>query len=539
MLFWWPLACGVDDGTTPQPTDVAPTETGTTTEPTSDTAVPARGPTIVDGPTLGDPPDERLRLVRMLAVTSDVPTRASVLVDDGERRRRITFPTLQTEHQLPILQLFQATTYDLTVTLTDEGGHTVEAALTFDTATLPDQLPELELLVDQPTAEPGLRVFPVGCDDAPFVVLAVDHQARPVWALVTTQDTKALSFEPQSSRFAYLVASNRVQRTTPWGTQVQRWSPSGSGGAIPVDVPGFHHEAAFEADGSFWSLNQVDVDVPAFPVSELTPTVLRPATISSDVVIHVAEDGTILGRWPLHEIFPTERIGYDSFEEWAHSNAIVPLSDEDAFLVSMRHQDAVARVRQSTGEVEWVLANHDGWPAEWADRLLEPTGTPFAWQYHQHAPFLASDGSLFVFDNGNNDRTTPYSHDPAPIPLTSRLVQYRIDPVAMTVSQGFSQAFGGPPLWSKALGNVDVLPVSGHVFGTFAYLYRENGVSNTDLGLGSRTVRLIEVDPSTGDTHWDLRIKGDIGLVPTGYQVDRAIAIGSLYPSDVVEEWLP
>ncbi|MCA9490595.1 MAG: aryl-sulfate sulfotransferase [Myxococcales bacterium] len=540
MLMWWPLACGGSDGTRPVPTDSS-TETGETSSPTGDTATTTLPDElrIVDGPTVGDPADNRLRLVRMLTVSTNAPTQARLVLDDGERQRSITFPDLATTHELPVLGLLQNTDYDATVTLTDAAGASVSAEVAIATAALPELLPTFEVLADLPTAEPGLRMFPVGSDRAPFMVTAVDHTGQIVWALVTQQDTKALSWEPETARFGYLLNSDRIHRATTWGTEDEGWSPDGAAGTIRVLVPGFHHEAAFEADGSFWTFHQSVAEVPEFPISELTPTVLRPATIKSDTVIHVAPDGTVLGRWPLHEIFPTSRIGYDSLEDWTHANAIVPLPDEDAFLVSMRHQDTVARVRQSTSAVEWVLANHDGWPSEWADRLLEPVGSPFAWQYHQHAPFLASDGSLFLFDNGNNGRTTPYSRDPLPIPLTSRLVQYRVDPVAMTVEQGFSQAFGDPALWSKALGNADVLPISGHVFGTFAYLYREEGVDNLDAGLGARTVRLIEVDPATGVTQWDVRVKGAVQDVPTGYQIDRAIVIPSLYPSGVVEEWLP
>ncbi|MCB9689908.1 MAG: aryl-sulfate sulfotransferase [Alphaproteobacteria bacterium] len=546
-VVWWLLACHGNDGDTP-PTDVPPTdgteltgETGTPgTTPTGETGtVQLPTPIIVSGPTLGDPLDPRIRLVRMLSVATDVPTRAQLLIDDGDAQRRVTFPELATAHELPILGLYQDTDYQVTVTLTGENGQDVETSTSFRAGVIPEVLPIMELLIDEPNVEPGIRIIPIGDGDIPFVVLGVDHEARPLWALATRNDTKAVSFDAATGRFGYLQAPNTIRRETAWGSDAAGWAPGGSGGLTAVAVPGFHHEAAFESDGTFWSLYNTDVAVSEFPVSEQTPLVLRPATISSDTVVHIAEDGTVMGRWPLDQIFPTTRIGYDSLEQWAHPNAIIPLSDEDAFIVSMRHQDAVARVRQSTSDVEWVLANHDGWPTEWNDKLLTPIGTPFGWQYHQHAPFLAADGSLYLYDNGNNDRTTPYSHSPSPLPPTSRLVQFTVDPIAMTVEQGFSYVAGNPPLYSQALGNCDVLPATGHVYGTFAYLYKENGVDNATSGFGRRSVRLIEVDPTTGTAQWDLRLKADIAVVPNGYQVDRSFVIDSLYPADVVEEWLP
>ena len=41
-------------------------------------------------------------------------------------------------------------------------------------------------------------------------------------------------------------------------------------------------------------------------------------------------------------------------------NSIVERPVDDAWLISMRHQDAVAKISRS-GEIVWILGNHDNW----------------------------------------------------------------------------------------------------------------------------------------------------------------------------------
>ncbi len=538
MWWTWVLAC-TGDGDEPGRTRTDVTDAGVDTGDTGPVTEELR---VTSGPTVGPPAEPDLRLVQVLGVATDAPTRATVVLDDGVRRRRLGFPALAAAHELPLLGLHEATDYAVEVTLTDEAGRSVVVSTSFRTAVLPEPLPELELLVDEPGAEPGLRVLPVESDGGLAHLLAIDADARPVWAAIRRGRVRAVSFEPSSGRFGWLVGDT-VHRRTAAGLDAVAYAPAGAPepGALPVDVPGLHHEAAFEADGSFWGIYQEDRYVTEYPVSERFPEVTRPATIVADVVVHVGADGAVLGRWPLADLLPTSRIGYDAVDEgtWSHTNAVVPLPGEDAFLVSLRQQDVVARVRASTGELEWILANHDGWPASHLPYLLEPVGSPFSWPYHQHAPALDAAGGLWVFDNGNEHRTTPYSQEPEPGPLYSRVARFEVDPVARTVRQ--TTSFADPrssPLYSAIFGNADPLPETGHVLATWGALYQEHGVGNGEVGRGDRSVRVREIDPATGAVVWDLRLASDAAELPGGWQADRAILVPGLYPSEVTETWL-
>jgi hypothetical protein len=212
---------------------------------------------------------------------------------------------------------------------------------------------------------------------------------------------------------------------------------------------------------------------------------------------------------------------------------VVPLPDEDAVLVSMRHQDAVVRLDGPDGDLRWILANPDGWDAEHAALRLAPAGD-VAWTYHQHAPMVDADGEITLFDNGNHARTTPYSASPDPAGDYTRLVRFAVDTAAGTVRQTWSYA-PSAPLFAQALGNADRLPRTGNTLGTFPWLLEEDGVSNLARGEGERSARVLEV-ADDGSVVWDLRVSVPGNVSSDGVLFDRAIRVPTLYGPDVVEE---
>jgi hypothetical protein len=391
--------------------------------------------------------------------------------------------------------------------------------------------------------EPGYTLFPVEAGSGALLV-AVDADGVPVWTCdPTSPSARAVSFDPEAGLVSTLV-SGAVLRLTLDGEVADVWSEANP---IPgsIDLPvAVNHEATFEADGSWWSLHKVGRDVEAYPTSEFDPAVTAPAEIDDDHVMHFAPDGTVLADWSMADRLDPTRIGFGSLStsdrgalDWGHANAVVPVPGQDIVLVSLRHQDSVVALGLPDGDVRWILANPDGWSPELDALRLQPVGEPFAWPYHQHAPMIAADGRLWLFDNGNERRTTPYSLDPEP-ELYSRVVAYEIDPAAGTVRQVFSSTATSPPLFSQALGNADGLPVTGNVLATFAYLEgEEDGLLNVEHGLGIRTVRLIELDPA-GERVFDLRASVPFDRNKQGVLIDRAIRAPTLYGPGAHERWL-
>jgi arylsulfate sulfotransferase len=504
-------------------------------------------PKITEGPSL-TASSEEVRLVRLLTVSTDQATTATVLLDMDGERREITFPDRATTHVLPLLGLLADTPITATVTLTAEDGDTVTAdPVAFTVSDLFVPAPDVTLLVsDRSRAEPGYTLIPSDAPDTGITVLqAVDLDGRVVWQYRPSLAGAIASAQSHADGTVSALIGGRFARRFDFADRSHvSWSPTEDvlADEIPVDVPGFHHEVAFEPDGSFWTLHKKNVRVDDYPLDSDDLTVRGPATLDADMVVHIAPDGVVLGSWLLTDYLDPQRIGFDATDEvaggdlaWSHANAIAPLGDADqTFLVSVRHQDVVVKIRGSTNEAVWILGNHDGWAPGYEPLLLEPE-EPLLWFIHQHAPAIDAQGEIVLFDNGNYGHANPYMQSPPGID-ESRVVRYAVDEVAHTVRETFAFVADADvdPLFSQALGNADPLPTTGNLLATFSYVKRELGIPNVDLGLGEQSIRVIEVAPDDGTVVWDLRMNGSYEVSPLGWQSDRAIRVPSLYPPDVV-----
>lgn len=139
--------------------------------------------------------------------------------------------------------------------------------------------------------------------------------------------------------------------------------------------------------------------------------------------------------------------GVGAGRNWAHVNSVAYDPSDDSIIISARHQGVVKIGRDK--EVKWILAPHTGWKNGLEKKLLTPVdknGKPikctpmgecegnFDFTYTQHAawPSASGRGNLTVFDNG---QIRHYEQPPLPDMNYSRIVEYKIDPVKMTVQQ--------------------------------------------------------------------------------------------------------
>lgn len=512
---------------------------------------PPVGLELLTPPQILDPDNPSIHLAKRLHVTSSVPTSAVVVLDDGEQRREVAFPGLRAEHDLPLLGLLAGVEHVVTLTLTATDSASIERTLSFTPELPPLVLPHVEVLQHDPArAAPGYTLVPGRGEGLPHVLIAYDAQGRSRWIYDLGGRVFAASQQPDGTLSA-LVAST-VTTFDPLGEVYTRWAAAASAegsteGVIPIEgIEPMHHEFVPLDDGSFWSLTPELLSVEAYPVSERRPDTLAPAEIMGDVAVHVAADGTLLDSIALSEVLPTSRIGYGSLTpdargfDWSHANAVWPLPDEDAIVISARHLDTVVKIDLTTREPVWILAPHEGWPPSHEPYLLQPPDpeeADFAWAFHQHAPMIDGD-RILLFDNGNHDRQTPYVRRPRGEGY-SRLVEYTIDEEQMTIEQTFSWGEAlEHPLYSVALGNADYLD-SGNVLGTFAYLRSEEGIANPTLDRGDRSMHVVEIDHATEEPVWQLLLYADRSESSEGWYGDRATRVRSLYGEDVIERVLP
>ena len=103
-------------------------------------------------------------------------------------------------------------------------------------------------------------------------------------------------------------------------------------------------------------------------------------------------------------------------------------------------------------------------------------GADSEWFYSQHMPSVTSDGTILVYDNGNERPTEPASY--------SRVVRYAVDDVNMTSTPSWAYTL---PNYTAFLGGVEELP-SGNIL----------------IGAGGQRMQgapaqILEVDPSANN----------------------------------------
>jgi hypothetical protein len=243
-------------------------------------------------------------------------------------------------------------------------------------------------------------------------------------------------------------------------------------------------------------------------------------------------------KWSLFDALDPYRIGYDSLlgfwnslygfprngtRDWTHGNAVSYSASDDAILVSLRHQDAVIKMKRWTGELLWILGNHGGWRAPWNRSLLEPS-EELRWPYHQHAPSETPDGTLLVFDNGNK-RARPFQPHLSTADSYSRAVEYRVDPARGLVSQVWS--YGGPGdeiFYSAAVGSAYPLTATGNVLVTDgARITDADGKPTENATDARRWARIVEVTRHRPARKvFELIVGDDAAPSPYGWSIYRA-----------------
>jgi hypothetical protein len=226
--------------------------------------------------------------------------------------------------------------------------------------------------------------------------------------------------------------------------------------------------------------------------------------------------------------------------DWAHANAVDYNPNDDSIIVSVRNQDAIIKFSRSTGNLRWILANHNNWPETLQPFLLTPVGASFEWQYHSHASMSTPSGTLLLFDNGNS-RASPFDGRDR---LTasenySRAVEYEIDEDNMEVRQIWEYGSQAEPIYyAPSVGDADPMSITGNVLITFGNTNYVDGAHSNAIGMGSSHTRIVEVDHSTpADKVFEVAIYNS--TYRSWLNVYRSERIPDLYPLDTDEDGVP
>ena len=410
--------------------------------------------------------------------------------------------TLDTTHEITVVNMRADTLYHFRVVGVADEGHAYSEDLEFTTGALPSDVPEFSTIVsDADAMQPGVTLFGPGMagrgrEGSPYY-LGVDEAGEVVWYYRLEGDVSRFN-----DRDVTMMPDGNLLATMQNGFAV-----ISVGGQTLLDVDArdldyerFHHDVTPMPDGGFMVLSEetkmLDVDWDTSP---------DPVAVTGDLIVEIGIDGEVVWEWSAFDHvdnnrFPTmlsRQAGEGQPFDWTHSNSVTYLEDDDSILVSMRHQHWVVKIDHGSGDIVWRLG--DGGDFSLAN---EDAGDGNLWFYAQHAPEIQEDGSILIYDNGN-DRP-----DTIPPELFSRAVTYRFDKDANRAEQLWSYQ---TDYFTNFLGDADRLG-NGNV------LICAGGQPGLD-----RPAQIVEV---TGDQDPEEVWRLDL----LGYNIYRATRLDSFYP---------
>ena len=531
-------------------------------EPTAapEAADPA-GPSV-SNVTLVPNPNPTVPMAAILSVTTDVPTRLSLNFDDGQRTWSETpSEEMTTNHEVPVVGMRAGLTHSITAILVDANGRSVgTAAQTFDVPELPEAFPTLKVTVrDADRMQPGVTIFNVNgrwdesgasapANFAPAII--VDDEGYIIWYYLPgvhkVHDIRRVS----KGNLIYEVwpGTDGMIEIDMLGNIQRRWHFSGTAkdaapDSIPVATDSFHHDFVELPSGNFLLLSTEVRVIEDWYTSETDPDAPRAtANVIGDVIVEVSPEGEVVKEWSLFDILDVNRIGYNSLREdfwrrhydgvvdgvvhdWTHGNAIIYEEEDNSFVMSVPYQDAVIKVSMDTGELVWILGNHDNWNEPQASRLLTPVGD-VAWSYKHHAVSRTGNGTYLLFDNGVA-RSSPFDDRMALADSYSRAVEYSVNEASMEVSQPWEYGAGQERFYGRYLGDVDWHADAGTVLINVGAQETNADGTNVPPGQAQRWARLIEVTHTVPpEKVWEIRLQQD----DSGWAIYRADRLASIYP---------
>jgi arylsulfate sulfotransferase len=518
----------------------------------------SRALTILSGPTFTLATNAPL--AGLLQLTTDVPSRVSVLVEDGTNTWERDFYDFSTTHSLPLLGFEPDRTNQILVTVYDEGqnAYTAPQVLTFVTAPLPADFPTWTVLKDEPSQmEPGYMLFIISVEFGSATVhyiTIMNNSGQVVWY---APDPAAGDYDVRQLTNGDLFVeepppADDFLEINMLGQTVRTWYPPAGYPETPFPVNG--HDADMTDHGTILYLSDTSRVVTNFPMFSFPITdtesnaPLGTETVDDNPIVEVsATNGALLNQWSPMELLDPTRVSYltgDYHSTYGldneHANAVLEDTNDNSIIVSLRDQNAVFDFSRSTGELQWILGPHEGWGTHWQPYLLAPVGTPFEWNYGQHGPDLTPQGTLLVYNDGAQ-RAMPF--DP-PVPDQdnySDAVEYRINDTNMTVSEVWNSSWqtNQDRLYSPILGKTQWLPTTRNVLVTYGFVTYVNGKTPSPYATNSTPLgpaTMVRIEEYTHDpvpqVAFDLSFfdYDNTSSDYAGYFCYRAEWVSDLYP---------
>nr|WP_242550312.1 aryl-sulfate sulfotransferase [Enterococcus sp. MJM16] len=412
--------------------------------------------------------------------------------DEGSTIKN-SFDEYTTAHSIPVLGLYADTENEVTVTLTDEAGNSVEKKVTIKTGTLPESIASVDV------NEADTTKMDVGDSELTFVVpstkraYAFDANGAVRW--YSTRYNSHIFKELANGNLLFLTKEsnaadtyNVLLETDYIGKIYKRYDFSSS-------------SAANDTGKSSGEMTVIHHDGIELPSGNLLLTVNDGSNYIEDTMIELnRETGEIEKTIDLKDILPkTFYENYDSTSredgkiDWFHQNSVEYDESDNSIIISGRHQDTVMKIDYATSEIKWIMGDSSGWPKSYQSYFLDGDVKASG---GQHA-------AIVLPDQDNNEDTTDvlfYDNnisvtrgDEATSEKYSEARQVRIDEKEKTIEEIWS--FGdelGKAYYTKIIGSARYLTETGNRLVNFGY--RDEGKTSSIMEVTEDGETVFDVD---------------------------------------------
>ncbi|WP_245837407.1 aryl-sulfate sulfotransferase [Virgibacillus phasianinus] len=374
-----------------------------------------------------------------------------------------TFDGYSTEHAIPVLGLYPD--YKNTVIIEGESkdGKVRKTKLSVTTEPLPDNFLTTELIKSSPEKMENGLTFLIPSSESAY---AVDYNGDVRW----------YSSFPNSHVFKRMNNNNLLYLTE----ERDKYNL-----LLEMDMLGQVSNAYEVTVSNYQGWGIIHHDAVELPSGNILATAHDGSQYIEDSMIEIdRETGELADQLSLRDIMPKDF--YQEYDgpsadegDWFHHNSIWYDEKKDDILITSRHQSLAMEMSYPEGEIEWILAAHEGWPEDYQQYLLEPVGDDFKFPGGPHSITVLPDldnndntKDIMLFDNniavsrGDESVSEEYS----------RGVQYRINTKEMTVEEIWSYGKErGEAFFSKYVSDANYLSDTGNRLIDSGYTKGEDG----------------------------------------------------------------
>lgn len=441
-----------------------------------------------------DPYDASPLSALLLFQTEDAMTvDISVAGKDEATTIKNSFDDYETDHSIPVLGLYPDTENEVTVTLTDESGNSMEKTVTIKTGTLAKSIATIDV------KEADTQKMDLGDSELTFVIpstkraYAFDANGDVRWH--STRYNSHIFKELTNGNLLYLTKEsndadtyNVLLETDYLGKIYHRYDFSSSSAANDTG----------KSEGEMTVIHHDGIELPS---GNFLLTVNDGSNYIEDTMIELnRETGEIEKTIDLKDILPEAFYeDYDSTSredgkvDWFHQNSVEYDEADNSIIISGRHQDTIMKIDYDTSEIKWIMGDSSGWPESYQKYFLKGDVKASGGQH----------SAIVLPDQDDNDETTDILYYDNNISVTrgdeetsekySEARQVRINDAEMTIEEvwTFGEALG-KDYYTKIIGSARYLSNTGNRLVNFGY--RDEGQTSSIMEVTEEGETVLNVD---------------------------------------------